>query len=114
MVCRDDSNSREKQYRAFIYWLLAHDSFKAFAKGHAVGTTVLGMPKEGVTNFVFAKAPETLMRHFSSLVAPMHDLAETLHAKNANLRTTRDLLLPKLISGELNVCELPLPEAVAA
>ena len=31
-----------------------------------------------------------------------------------NLRTTRDLLLPKLISGELDVSALPEPEALAA
>ena len=34
--------------------------------------------------------------------------------KNANLRTTRDLLLPKLISGELDVSAMPEPEALAA
>lgn len=32
--------------------------------------------------------------------------------KNANLRATRDLLLPKLISGELDVSSLPEPEEV--
>jgi len=101
-------------YRVFIYWLLASDAFKAFAKGHAVGTTVLGMPKEGVTNYKFAKAPEKLCRDFCLLVAPMHDLVESLHEENTNLRTTRDLLLPKLISGELDVSKLPEPEAVAA
>jgi type I restriction enzyme S subunit len=34
--------------------------------------------------------------------------------KNENLRTTRDLLLPKLISGELDVSAMPEPEALAA
>jgi len=38
-----------------------------------------------------------------------------LQKKNLNLRTTRDLLLPKLISGELDVSTLPEPEeAIAA
>lgn len=32
----------------------------------------------------------------------------------SNLRTTRDLLLPKLISGELDVSAMPKPEALAA
>ncbi len=100
--------------RPYVYWLLAHDSFKSFAKGHAVGTTVLGMPKEGVTNFRFARPPEDLMRRFSSVAAPIHELAETLHAKNANLQATRDLLLPQLISGELDVSAIPEPEALAA
>ena len=34
-----------------------------------------------------------------------------LARKNQNLRTTRDLLLPKLISGELDVSTLAEPQA---
>jgi type I restriction enzyme S subunit len=36
-----------------------------------------------------------------------------LQVRNSNLRQTRDLLLPKLISGELDVSELDItiPEA---
>ncbi|WP_282809419.1 hypothetical protein [Thauera humireducens] len=42
-------------------------------------------------------------------------MLNNLLEKNANLRATRDLLLPKLISGELDVSTLPEPEeAVAA
>ena len=44
----------------------------------------------------------------------MNELELTLKKKNANLRTTRDLLLPKLISGELDVSAMPEPEALAA
>ena len=41
-------------------------------------------------------------------MAPIISLIERLRAKNSNLRTTRDLLLPKLISGELDVSELDI------
>ena len=41
-------------------------------------------------------------------------LSRVLTLKNTNLRTTRDLLLPKLISGELDVYALPEAEALAA
>jgi type I restriction enzyme S subunit len=44
----------------------------------------------------------------------MFALVERLKAKNGNLRTTRDLLLPKLISGELDVSAMPEPEALPA
>ena len=37
-----------------------------------------------------------------------------LELKNQNLRTTRDLLLPKLISGELDVSTLPEPQGQTA
>ena len=46
---------------------------------------------------------------FHSIAAPMLDMTETLRRRNANLRATRDLLLPKLISGELDVSTLPDP-----
>ena len=51
---------------------------------------------------------------FDALVRPMFALVHTLARKNTNLRTTRDLLLPKLISGELDVSALPEPGQVAA
>lgn len=41
-------------------------------------------------------------------------LARALERKNQNLRSTRDLLLPKLISGQLDVSSLPEPEAAVA
>ncbi len=44
----------------------------------------------------------------------MFKLIHALSLKNTNLRTARDLLLPKLISGELDVSDLPEPESVAA
>ena len=40
---------------------------------------------------------------FVEMVGPLCKQIETLHAKNANLRQTRDLLLPRLVSGEVNV-----------
>ncbi|SDI31750.1 restriction endonuclease subunit S [Propionivibrio dicarboxylicus] len=58
---------------------------------------------------------ETLVHKFDHTVAPMFKLVDSLSNKNTNLRTTRDLLLPKLISGELDVSNLPEPEeAIAA
>jgi len=53
-----------------------------------------------------------IIRAFERMVAPQERLRMNLALANTNLRTTRDLLLPKLISGELDVSALP--EAVAA
>ena len=43
---------------------------------------------------------------FKTKVGPIGKLIENLHNKNQNLRRTRDLLLSKLISGELDVPQL--------
>lgn len=45
---------------------------------------------------------------FSESVRPMVDLAANLARQNSNLRATRDLLLPKLVSGELDVSDLDI------
>lgn len=55
-----------------------------------------------------------LLEEFHKLCGLLMGLVRVLARKNANLRATRDLLLPKLISGELDVSELPAPEAIAA
>jgi type I restriction enzyme S subunit len=52
----------------------------------------------------------SVAREFGKFVRPIHQLAHTLVRTSNNLRTTRDQLLPKLISGELDVSRLPEPE----
>ena len=49
-----------------------------------------------------------ITKQFANLVIPMFEDIETLRKKNINLRRTRDLLLPKLISGEMDVSELDI------
>ena len=58
-------------------------------------------------------SPDLLAR-FENTCANMLGLARVLSRKNTNLRSTRDLLLPKLISGELDVSDLPEPRAASA
>ena len=47
-------------------------------------------------------------KQFSDVLIPTFQLIEVLNQKNRNLRQTRDLLLPKLISGELDVSDLDI------
>ena len=42
------------------------------------------------------------------MIEPIFDNIATLDLKNTNLRQTRDLLLPKLIFGEIDVSELDI------
>ena len=58
--------------------------------------------------------PMALAATYGKRVRGMVHLMLLLNEKNANLRAQRDLLLPKLISGEIDVSAFPEPEAVAA
>ena len=49
------------------------------------------------------KPPLALTDVFKSIASPIFETVLNLLNKNANLRKTRDLLLPKLISGEVDV-----------
>ena len=52
--------------------------------------------------------PDTIRNNFCEIIRPLRLQVEKLKEKNKNLRTTRDLLLPKLISGELDVSGLDI------
>jgi type I restriction enzyme S subunit len=45
---------------------------------------------------------------FGEVVSPMLRLREKLRVQNENLRSTRDLLLPRLVSGEIDVSSLDI------
>ena len=59
-------------------------------------------------------APETIRARFEELMAGVVSAIGNHVLRNRNLRTTRDLLLPKLISGELDVSATLEPEVAAA
>ena len=78
------------------------------------GAIFKAVTKQEVYGLKFAKPPEVLEIAFEERLGAMWRLLRNLTGKNTNLRTTRDLLLPKLISGELDVSHLPEPETMAA
>lgn len=97
-------------------WLLYHWLKANTEVFESLGT---GATFKEVTKGVFRKIkllvpPSSLASQFERSVGPMMELILRLERTNQNLRTARDLLLPKLISGELDVSELPVPEAIAA
>ena len=98
----------------FLYNLMLTHDFKSFAKGRANGTTVLGLAQDGVLDFSFAKPPKRLLSQFEILIDSIYEVIEIYERKNINLRRTRDMLLPKLISGELDVenIEVQMPNGV--
>jgi type I restriction enzyme, S subunit len=83
--------------------LVESDEYKRFIKGNWSGAAQPQANAQVLTSIPIVIAPEPMQRQFSGLVEPLLDLNEALQFKNLNLRTTRDLLLPKLISGEISV-----------
>ena len=99
-----------------LYLFFSSAWFQERYLGLAVGTSTSHQRvKPADTERIEAIVPsEHVASKADQLLAPILDLVENLRLKIVNLRTTRDLLLPKLISGELDVSAMPEPAALAA
>lgn len=95
---------------AFLYQAVTTDDFVAYLTNHATGAAY---PAVTARDFEAAKMvvpDDSLLRLFHEQCEPMMLLKENLLRKNGNLRHTRDLLLPKLISGALSVENMEFAE----
>jgi len=99
---------------SFVYQCVTTDDFVSHLVNRAKGAAY---PAVGAEDFEHARVVLPTANHlhdFDRMTAPMMRLVAALQKKNRNLRTTRDLLLPRLISGELDVSDLPEPQAAIA
>ncbi len=67
------------------------------------GAIFKSVTKEDMHGIKMLQPPVSIVASFEKLLHPIFSHLEILILKNANLRQTRDLLLPKLISGEIDV-----------
>ena len=88
---------------SYLYFATTTDSFADYLTNHATGAAYPAVNGKDFQNARLLLPPKPLLDRFHSVVADMLTIQHNLHLKNVNLRTTRDLLLPKLISGEVSV-----------
>lgn len=94
-----------------LHWLRANvDLFVSLG----TGATFKEITKGTFKKIPLAVPPTALAQRFDELVSPMMKQVLTLQRKNANLCAQRDLLLPKLVSGEIDVSDIPLPDEETA
>jgi type I restriction enzyme S subunit len=81
----------------------------------ASGATFKEINKATFRQIPFLRADARVEREFEGLVEPIGHEIENLLQAQRNLRATRDLLLPRLISGEIDVTDLDIvvPKAAA-
>jgi len=72
------------------------------------GTIMDSLNVKGIITLLVPVPPADLMTRFEATARPVRHQLEVLIQKNSNLRQTRDLLLPKLISGDLDVSDLDI------
>lgn len=106
--------AKEPKWYSLVLATVSSDAFVAEATQSSNGTK---MPRANWNVLLGYKVPqptEQALERFSEVMSGIVDFIRVATLKNRNLRNTRDLLLPKLISGELDVSNLPTPEEVSA
>jgi type I restriction enzyme S subunit len=71
--------------------------------GLRMGAAQQNISQEVIRNIPILKPKTEVLVRFNRLAAPVFDQIRVLTRKNVILRTTRNLLLPKLVSGEIGV-----------
>ena len=101
--------SRDRKDCPFNLFTTFQDSTIAYSSNHSTGSTIPYTMWDGALAIMpIVKPPDRLIQLFSDIVSPMLELIQKLSMRNTILRKNRDLLLPKLISGELDVSDLDI------
>lgn len=82
--------------------------------GQSVGATMQHIRRSALDGHSMLVPDRTVSDAFATLVDPMMDMVLNLQGQNRHLSATRDSLLPKLMSGQLDVSGIHLPEEATA
>jgi len=93
----------------YVYLMARSDPFRDNAiKSMSGATGRQRVQEECFTQFLLAQPLDAILDHFQMIARPQFELIFSLNRRNMVLRRTRDLLLPRLISGEVDVSELDI------
>ena len=87
---------------------LKDSNIKNRMKGYVSGAALPRIILKEFRKFEIVLPPFDLQKEWAGYAEPMIELCLRLIKKNTTLRRSRDLLLPKLISGELDVSDLDI------
>ena len=88
---------------SFLSLYLQDPQIMSRMKGFVSGVAIPRIVLKDFRKFQIQLPPLPLQQQFAKFIEPMLRLCVSLTERNENLRTTRDLLLPKLVSGEIRV-----------
>ncbi|HOJ85406.1 MAG TPA: restriction endonuclease subunit S [Elusimicrobiales bacterium] len=93
--------------KSFLYFLMSSEHIQNIIKAYSKGTTILHAG-ESIKHMNFVLPDSRIIKIFDDIVSPIMKEILLINKQNKILRQTRDILLPKLISGELDVSDLEI------
>ncbi len=99
---------KEDQYSAFLFGTLYMDRFFDYMVAGSKGTKMPRGDKQQIMNYPVVLPNNDSLNLFNELIVPMLNQIATNRIESSKLAALRDALLPKLMSGELNVSDIDL------
>ncbi len=92
----------------YLFHAVTTDEFVGYLTNNAIGSAYPAANSEDFKKAVVLVPCGQPLTAFHDVAAPLLDQRENLQRRNVVLRRTRNLLLPKLISGEVDVAHLDI------
>ncbi len=108
-VCSTDAlviSGKSEEFFPLVLCCVSSADFVNHATQTSQGTKMPRANWNVLVEYPIAPPPPELLSCFNELLVDILDHIQNLVARNRNLRGTRDLLLPKLVSGEVGVEDL--------
>ncbi|MGI9344732.1 MAG: restriction endonuclease subunit S [Gammaproteobacteria bacterium] len=96
------------RYQYFLYFYLSQPQLREYVKLINKNAAQPGINKAELRSIPVVLPPSSLVEDFDKLVSPLASELFTLAKTDIILQQTRDLLLPRLISGKLSVEDLDI------
>ncbi|MES1181610.1 MAG: hypothetical protein ABUL44_02330, partial [Flavobacterium sp.] len=92
-----------EKYRQWLYVTFNSKTFKDYCLSCANSATVLNFNNKDLFKFKVVLPKDKALEDFTENAKPIFNLISTLGEQNTKLREARDILLPRLMSGEIEV-----------
>lgn len=99
-------NSKEPEGIQYLYNLLYQDRFFNFMMTTSKGAKMPRGDKEAIMSWICVQPTFDIKSAYSEIVEKFVEIIVNKKKENGNLENARDTLLPKLLSGELDVSSL--------
>lgn len=103
---------RDVAAKPWMYRSLEDRRFRDYARSVASGATVLGFRPDDTKAYPVVTPPASILDGFAEIERPMVVLRERLLEAAEGLSELRNLLLPKLVTGQIDVSDLDLDASV--
>lgn len=105
-VCSTDIiviNSEEAHLKSYLFLNLIQDDFIQYTSNTATGTRMPRTSWKIMSNYKIVLPDEHILVKFEEAISPILQKVNSIIHENKNLTQLRDTLLPKLLSGEIEI-----------